>query len=430
MTNYIRKKISKYFTGESEIIFNNNTPTTEQLVNKFDEISEIGLYLHIPFCEKICPYCPYNKEVYTNELGTAYIKALKYEIDTYSSILKNKPITSFYIGGGTPSIMLGKGIDEIITHVYKSFNMQCKPHMESHPNHLTLENLNIIESLGIKYLSVGLESLQDKHLKMLQRPYTVSEAKKNIERAINKNFECVNVDYIFDLPEQTKQEIEQAAKDMVQLGIHQAATYPLFRFPYTRLGKDFNYTKNALNTMFRRRKFLKIFENIFYNSGFRRSSVWAFTQTGIDKYCSVTVPMYLGLGASGSSYLKDIFYVNTFKVKEYINKIREEKMPISLSINLTKKMQMSGWLYWRLYETHFNKADFEKRFNIEFDLEYNRIIKFWDLLGFLNNGQDYIKLTDKGSYWIHAFEDFFSINYINKLWGTSKVNAWPEQVIL
>ena len=430
VSDFIRKKISRYFTGQNEIAFRDNIPSSRLLTEKFSDIDELGIYLHIPFCDRICPYCPYNKEVYTEELGWNYVHAIKKEIDSYASIIGNKPVTSFYIGGGTPTTILNKGIDEIINHIYKHFNMNCHIHMESHPNHLTSENLNIIEAMGIKYLSIGVEALQDRHLKAIERPYTVKEVKKSVERAVNRNFECVNIDYIFDLPGQTATEIEEAGKDMVNFGIHQVATYPLFRFPYTRLGKEFHRKRNAIGTMFRRREFLKILEDIFYDSEYERSSVWAFTKKDIDKYCSVTVPLYLGLGASGSSYLKDIFYINTFNASEYIKAINEGKSPIALSIDLSEKMQMAGWLYWRIYETKFKKSDFQNRFNVSFDENYGKQMKMLRRMGYLKNGEDQIRLTDKGTYWIHAFEDYFSINYINKLWGTSKYNPWPEKIVL
>ena len=430
VSDFLRKKISRHFTGQNEIFFHNNIPSYNLVGENFRDIDELGLYLHIPFCNQICPYCPYNKEIYSQEASHNYVKAVIKEIDLYAPLLNNKPFTSFYIGGGTPTTMLGKGIDKMINHIYKRYNMQCQIHMESHPNDLTSDNLNIIEAMGVKYLSIGVEALQDRHLKAIERPYTVKEVKKSIERAVGKNFECVNIDFIFDLPGQTELEVEQAGLEMVNLGIQQAATYPLFRFPDTRFGRENHENGNAIGTMFRRRKLLKILENSFYNSGFERSSVWAFTKKEVDKYCSVTVPSYLGLGASGGSYLKNIFYVNTFNVAEYIKAIKENKSPIALSIDLSEEMQMAGWLYWRIYETKFKKSDFQNRFHVSFDKKYGTYMKILDQIGFLKNSHDQIALTDKGTYWIHAFEDFFSINYINKLWGTSKLNPWPEKVIL
>jgi len=321
--------------------------------------------------------------------------------------MAGKSISSFYIGGGTPTSMLGKGLEDILNAIYRHFNMECSIHIESHPNHLSNENLDILKTSGVKYLSIGIEALQDKYLKMLERPYNTEDVKKIVERAAGKNFECLNIDYIFDLPGQTVVEVEQASYDMVKLGINQAATYPLFSFPYTRFGREITAKRNTVVTMFRRRKFLKVIEDIFYSSGFERSSVWAFTQKGTDKYCSVTVPSYIGLGASGSSYLKDMFYVNTFKVAEYIKATENGSSPIALSIDLSEKAQMAGWLYWRIYETKFRKSDFQQRFDRSFDKKYGSYMEYLNRIGFLNNGQDLIQLTDKGTYWIHAFEDFF-----------------------
>lgn len=428
--SYIRKNIGRYLTKQEEIIFRNQVPSYDQISEKFSVIDNLGIYLHIPFCSQICPYCPYNKEIFNAEVSSRYVKAVIKEINSYIPVIQNKPVTSFYIGGGTPTTMLDTGIDEIINHIYKHLNVHCAVHMESHPNHLSFENLSKIEAMGVKYLSIGVESLQERHLKAIHRPYSVASVKQAVGRAVSRKFECVNVDYIFDLPGQTINEIEQDSRDLVNLGIDQVATYPLFRFSYTGLGPEFHRTRSEIGTILQRRKYLKVLESTFYNAGFERSSVWAFTKTGTKKYCSVTVPLYLGLGASGSSYLNDIFYVNTFSVAEYINAVEAGKFPISLSVDLSREMQMAGWLYWRLYETRFRKSDFIKRFSSDFDSQYGKIIQLLNLSGFLKKDNDWITLKDNGAYWIHAFEDFFSIDYITKLWGTSANDPWPEKVVL
>jgi coproporphyrinogen III oxidase-like Fe-S oxidoreductase len=428
--NFLRKKISRILTGADHATLEAGIPSVDDLEVKFREIDELGLYLHIPFCEHICPYCPYNKEIFDRDLAAGYVPALKKEIDLYSDIVGSKPITSFYIGGGTPTTMLDHGIKDILEHVYRKFNMHCAVHMESHPNHLSRENLERISSMGVKYLSMGVESLQDRHLKTLQRPYTAEEVTRTVRRVTGNGFECVNVDFIFDLPGQNNMEIEEAGRMLVDMGINQVAAYPLFRFPYTRLGQEAASNGGAIPTMFRRRRMLRILEDIFYSSGFERSSVWAFTEKGIDKYCSVTVPLYIGLGASGGSYLKDIFYLNTFSVAEYIRAMEQKGRATALSADLTEKMQMAGWLYWRIYETKFEKSDFNERFGREFDSVYGKYFRILSSLGHLKDDGDRVILTDRGSYWLHAFEDFFSIDYISKLWGTSRQDPWPEKVVL
>jgi coproporphyrinogen III oxidase-like Fe-S oxidoreductase len=430
LDSYIRKKISRLLTGEKEIALEAKIPSLDELSRKFQDIDELGLYLHIPFCEQICPYCPYNKEIYRPDLAKRYASAIKKEIDFYAGIVGNKPVTSFYIGGGTPTTMLYNGIENMLKHIFGTFNMQCEIHIESHPNHLNSNNLNAIKSLGVTNLSIGVEALQDRHLSFLKRPYTANEAMASINRAISMNFKCVNADFIFALPNQSCNEIKQAGQSLVEMGVHQVATYPLFRFPYTKMGSDTNGNGYKPSTIFKRKKMLGILEDIFYNAGFERTSVWAFTKKGVPKYCSVTVPLYIGLGASGGSYLEDIFYLNTFNVAKYINALENGRMATALSLDLSENMQMVGWLYWRIYETRFEKKDFHERFGKDFDSVYGKYLKPLAMLGFLHDDGEQIVLSDKGNYWLHAFEDFFSIDYISKLWGTSKQDPWPEKVVL
>jgi coproporphyrinogen III oxidase-like Fe-S oxidoreductase len=429
--NFSRNQIRKFLTKESSMILENKIPAYESLEREFQDIHEFGLYLHIPFCRQICPYCPYNKEIYRPELAEMYTGAVKKEIDFYSGLFGDKPVTSFYIGGGTPTTMLHNGLGSILEHIFKNFNMQCDIHMESHPNDLSSDNLNAIKSLNVTNLSTGVEALQDKYLKILNRPYNTKEVKEAVVRAVNKEFTCFNVDFIFALPNQTYGELERAARELIEMGIDQVAAYPLWRFPYTKMGESAKQGNYNVQNIFRRRKMLHILENIFYDRKYERTSVWAFTREGIPKYCSVTVPLYAGLGASGGSYLRNIFYLNTFNVAEYIKRLEDGRMPIALSLNLSESMQMAWWFYWRVYETRFKRSDFRKRFEKDFNKIYGKYIKLFSLFGLVkkDDGNEVI-LSDKGIFWLHALEDVFSLDYISKLWGTSKQEPWPEEVVL
>jgi oxygen-independent coproporphyrinogen-3 oxidase len=349
------------------------------------------------------------------------------EIDFYSDIIGNRPVTSFYIGGGTPTTMLHSGLQPILEHVFKSFNMQCTVHMESHPNDLSPANLGLIRRLGVRHLSVGVEALQDQHLRSLRRPYTVAAAAQAVQRAVNTGFDCVNVDMMFALPKQTYAEVEEAGRTVVDWGVDQVAAYPLFTFAYTpwarlQRGDRFN--------IYQKRRMLSILEHVFYGAGFERTSVWAFTRRGAPKYCSVTVPLYFGLGASGASYLKDVFYLNTFNVDEYIVALERAQSPIALSLDLSETMQMAGWLYWRIYETRFAKADFRQRFGKEIPPVLGHVFRLLSHLGLLQDTGSHVILSDRGAFWLHAIQDLFSIEYVSRLWGTSKQYPWPQSITL
>jgi oxygen-independent coproporphyrinogen-3 oxidase len=302
--------------------------------------------------------------------------------------------------------------------------------LESHPNHLSADNLARIKALGVRHLSLGVEALLDRRLQFLRRPYTAEAARQAVRRAVGAGFQCVNVDMMFALPGQTCEEIAQTGRELVELGVDQVAAYPLFRFPYTALGRTSPARHHVLGLSLRRRRMLRVLEDIFYRAGYERTSVWAFTRRGVPRYCSVTVPLYVGLGASGGSYLPDVFYLNTFGVEEYVNAMERHGRAVALSLDLTARMQRAGWLYWRMYETRFARADYRARFGEDIDRTYGRL--FWLLarLGLLRDDGERLTLSDSGSFWLHAGEDILSIDYIGKLWGALQRSAWPEQVTL
>jgi coproporphyrinogen III oxidase-like Fe-S oxidoreductase len=421
----LRSQLKRLLVGGAEIALEHKVPA---LPDKLLDIDDFGLYLHIPFCRQICPYCPYNKELYHAEVAQRYARAVMREVDMYAAMVGAKPVTSLYIGGGTPTTMLYNGLPQILDHIYRSFNMQCDVHMESHPNDLSRKNLNAILSLGVKHLSTGLEAVQDRHLRTLHRPYTVEQGRAAVLRAVDSGFRCVNADIIFALPRQTCAEVEEAGQALVAMGVDQVAAYPLFQFPYTRWDQVSGNAKGF--SLLHKRNMLRILEGILYDAGFERTSVWAFTRQGVPKYCSVTVPLYIGLGASGGSYLRDVFYLNTFNVGEYIQALEKGTLPIALSLQLSEPMQMAGWLYWRVYETRFKRSDFLTRFGKALDRVYGRYIRLLSWLGFLRDRGEEIMLTDSGAYWLHVLQDLFSIDYISKLWGTSEQDPWPARVVL
>lgn len=430
MKRIVQKLCLKLLTGESQIALRRRVPSVDELRKKFEDTGQLGLYLHIPFCRQICPYCPYNKELLSEAGARRYVKAVRREIDSYGNLLAGRPVTSFYIGGGTPTTMLGLGLNEIVQHIRDVVDLQCAVHLESHPNDLSAANLDTILSLGIRHLSVGIEALQDRHLQFLRRSYTAQKAKETLQRCVTRGFECVNVDVMFALPGQTGEEIERTAHALVEIGVDQVAAYPLFRFPYTPLGRSGKGHGVRLSKILRRRELFHIFEEILGQAGYERTSVWAFTRRGVPRYCSVTVPSYVGLGASGGTYLKDVFYLNTFNVLEYIEAMEGGRSAIALSVELSKRMQRAGWLYWRIYETAWRKADYHDRFGSDFDAAYGAWFRLLAILGFLKDDGERIVLSDRGAFWLHAFEDLFSIDYVSRLWGISGREPWPEQVSL
>jgi len=168
-----------------------------------------------------------------------------------------------------------------------------------------------------------------------------------------------------------------------------------------------------------------------YDAEMERTSVWAFTNRGVDKYSSVTIPHYIGLGAGAGSLIPGSFFITIFNVLEYIKYLKEEqKPPIALTIDFSEKEEMIHWLYWRIYETKIDKGEFKEQFDKDFDKIFGKLFVFFKLFGLSHNYKDRIIMTDKGNYWVHVLQNLFSLDFIGRVWSICLAETWPREIEL
>lgn len=166
------------------------------------------------------------------------------------------------------------------------------------------------------------------------------------------------------------------------------------------------------------------------DNGYEKTTVWSFNKNRKETYSSVTRDYYLGLGAGAGSYNGSIFYFNTFSVSEYINSVNKI-LPISINMNVSKKLEKVFWLYWRLYETTIVKNIYKEMFHSNLEKDFGSILKLIRILGFVEyEDENILKLNTKGSHWIHLVQNHYALNYVSKVWSVSKNNPWPDQIKL
>ena len=138
----------------------------------YENLENMGLYVHIPFCKKICSFCPYCKQIFDSDLMNRYIDALKMEIKKVGSQYgSRKKVSSLYFGGGTPALAADR-IGEIISELEKYFEISDGIGLELHPDNVTCENLLKLKSAGVTKISIGIQSFNKKYLSMLGRDNT------------------------------------------------------------------------------------------------------------------------------------------------------------------------------------------------------------------------------------------------------------------
>lgn len=393
-------------------------------------LSSPGLYLHVPFCRNLCPYCPYNRIEYDEALFAAYERAVKQEIDLYAPRLRGETYSSLYVGGGTPTVNW-QGLLSILQHMRAQIGPVENICVELHPGNMDADCLSALKDAGVTMLSIGVESTSDPQLERIRRSHDGQVALAAVRRALNMGFSSVNVDLMFALPGQTLDEWRIDVRRVVDLGVDQLSTYPMFSFPHSDLGRTAGIRQVERPAHRVIREMLAFTDRHCEEKGLHRCAVWSWLKPKKSKFSSITRHHYIGFGPSAASMTGSDFYVNTFDVKAYAHKLPAER-PVSVSMPVNRRLEMAYWLYWRVYELKIPGSGFRDVFGADasLDAEFGRLLRPLIPIGLLERMDDGYRVTRSGAYWIHRLQNEYSLNYINHLWGACRKEPWPEEIRL
>ena len=387
----------------------------------YEECDNLGLYVHIPFCKSICNFCPYCKVLYSKELCDRYIDSL---IDEIHLIGRTKPgrkkATSLYFGGGTPALA-SERIKDIIDAVNEHFIITEGVGLELHPDNVNEDTLSVLKEAGVTKISIGIQSFSDKYQKILGRKKIDTSALASALKDVD--FETVSMDFIFALPGQTFDDLKTDIDTAFSLGANHVAIYPFI---------DFTFTESYVEPMPKKekRRLLDDITNYCLGKGYSRSSVWTFSSVPEAKYSSMTRDNFLGFGCSATSLFKEQCKINTFDVDSYCKRIHSGEPATSLTVRFTKRQRMIYWLFWTAYSTRVCAADFEKFFGRDLKKMYGFEIFIAKKLGFITEHDGVYEMTLKGAFYYHYYENFYTLAYIDKMWGIMKNEAFPEHIEL
>lgn len=422
ISKFITENIRKYLVGSGQdFTFRRADPESIQ----FSRLEEIGLYVHIPFCKSLCPYCPYCRIPYDKKLASEYLEALLKEIDLYKTKVGKVEISSIYIGGGTPTNLIDE-LGIVLERIREVFFITGDIGIETSPYDVDEKVVKRLKYYDINLLSLGVQSFQDRFLKMLGRNYTSYDAYKAVKTAISANFDSVNIDFMFDLPGQTVNDVLFDLKEAIARGVTQLTVYPLFTFSYSLAGERQSLERVKMPGIFRRKSFFYAIYDFLLREGFERVSVWGFKKGPSKRFSSVTRNYYIGLGAGAGSRLPNVFYFNTFSVREYLKALREGSFPIALKMDISESLSRYYWFYWQIYNTYFSLKELKEVFNR--DRRILEIFRILEIKGFFTRAGDNISLTKKGTFWVHLVQNYFILNYIDKVWSKCLEEAWPEEI--
>jgi oxygen-independent coproporphyrinogen-3 oxidase len=394
------------------------------------EPGPLNLYIHLPFCRRLCPYCPYVKEVYHEGTAAAYGKALLTELErlheTWGVTLE---VESVYFGGGSPSLT-PEIIEKVMAFVGSHFQFKGEAGVEIHPLDALPGVLCSLKDCGITLASLGIQTFNPRLLALLRRGYGGETALEACGRVLAAGFESTDIDLLTALPGQSMEEAARDIETAVAAGFHQLSVYPLIPFEYVPLARSLAEAGLKMPSARTERKMLKAALNLTRSAGYRRTSIWSFNKPGSRRYTTVTRDSFMGIGAGAASRIGDLFYLNTFNTEEYIRRMAEGRSAATLSVRLTEADRMAYWLFWRCYDTHIDLEDFRGLFGREMPGQLRAMLTLSAALGITRRGGTSYRLSDTGAYLFHLVEKEYTHAYLEKMWQACLNHAVPREVVL
>lgn len=387
----------------------------------FADCQGLGLYVHIPFCKSICNFCPYCKVVYSPALCNRYIDALLQEIRLVgASCREKKTVTSLYFGGGTPVLAVER-LGEIIDTLAESFVITEGIGIELHPDNVTVPVLQALRAVGVTKISIGIQSFQPKYQSVLGRSSVALSAMAAALAVVP--FETVSMDFIFALPGQTFADLKADIDTAFAHGANHIAIYPFI---------DFTFTASTISPMSKteKRALLDAITQYCLQQGYTRSSIWTFSNAANARYSSMTRDNFLGFGCSATTLLREQFKINTFSVEEYCACVERKTLPTCLTIRFSLRQRMVYYLFWTAYNTQVSAKDFEAFFGVPLKKMYGLELGIAQRLGFLTEQDGVYHMTLKGAFYYHYYENFYTLAYIDKMWGILRQEAFPKKIRL
>ena len=202
----------------------------------FSENNEISLYIHLPFCEKLCTYCGCNKRITKNHgVESPYIEAVLKEWRMYLELLLKKPIIrEIHLGGGTPTFFSPENLRHLLKSILDDVEV-AEEHafgFEAHPANTTYEHLKVLADLGFQRLSIGVQDFDNEILRIINRQQSYGQVKTVVEQARALGYTSINFDLIFGLPLQTPENIRTNFEKLQTLKPERIAFYSYAHVPW------------------------------------------------------------------------------------------------------------------------------------------------------------------------------------------------------
>lgn len=366
----------------------------------------LGIYIHIPFCVKKCPYCDFTSFTPGTIPEDEYVKAVirEMEVRRKAEVEEEVKVETVYFGGGTPSLLSPKGVAYIIEKISETFILK-EPEItiEANPGTVDFEKLRGYRDAGVNRLSLGIQSLNDRLLSVLGRIHDRKEALNAYEDARRAGFENIGIDLIHSKPGETLSDWKKDLEEAVSLRSEHISAYNLTIEEETHFFHMQEKGTLKLPPEEAQAEMFTLTEEILERAGYEHYEISNYALPGFRSRHNQIYwkgGEYLGVGVSAHSFLRKgwgIRRANTSSLEEYFRLVKEKGKAITEEESLTKEKAMGEavFLGLRMMEG-IDLKDFKERFGIRIEEAYSNVIKGLMEEELLKLEEGHLRLTEKG----------------------------------
>ena len=358
-----------------------------------------SLYIHIPFCISKCIYCDFNSIVMKSQMVDEYLKAIEQELQSEAG---KHSFRTVFIGGGTPTVLNETQLDRLLSMISKHVDVpNLKEYtIEVNPGTLSDEKAIIMKNCHVDRVSIGIQSFNDRYLKLLGRIHSADEAKDVFFNLREKGFENISIDLIYGYPAQIINEWKKDLQECCKLDPEHISSYCL---TYEQGTPIVEMTDSGTLKKLSEKEELKMYEftnDFLCDKGYNHYEISNFAKEG--KECLHNTVYwenreYIGIGAGAFSYVNGERFCKIKNVKEYISSVRSKKRLKCFSEKLPQKKRASEILIMALRMTSgISREEFIQRSGFDLNELFEKQLNNLTEAGLINFGDERVKLTRKG----------------------------------
>lgn len=371
--------------------------------------SNVGLYIHIPYCQQKCPYCAFYSEPIKQHKPEILVDAIFMELERCAI---NEPLETIYIGGGSPTCLPGQVLIEMVTSLMSQYKNVAEFTIECNPAQANETTLRQLLTLGVNRLSLGAQSFNADELKTLGRIHSPRQIVEAVRIAKKSGFENIGLDLIFGIPGSSLKTWRHSLKSAAALEVQHISAYSLTIEKATPFEHAVKQGKLSMIDETLERQMCKTARSLLRNEGFAQYEISNFAKPGFEcrhnrRYWK-NLPV-VGIGPAAASWYRGTRTTNVASIKKYIKRIESGRSPESEAYipSPEQTASESAVLSLRMIEG-INMPEYKKRSGFNLIRLFGEAIKKHTFDGLLEcTADDHCRLTEKGlSYADTVAQDF------------------------